>query len=68
MSPEILKRRYKIRHQGYRGRQITLPPGALASVTTGSPVTLLHSDKWVLLVPVETPVDEQVIQEAIKLK
>ena len=59
---EILKRRYKVRSQGYRGLQVTLPPEV--SFQKGEKVTLIH-DGFVLIVPAGTQVDEQAIQEAI---
>ena len=62
---EILRRRYKVRGQGNRGLQITLPPEV--NFKKGDQVTLLHNG-FVLIVPVETPVDEQMVKEAIKLR
>ena len=62
---EILKRRYKVRAQGTTGRQITLPPQV--TFKKGDEVTLLH-DGWVVIVPAGTPVDEQLIHQAIKLR
>jgi len=60
---EILKRRYKVRAQGYRGLQVTLPPEV--SFQRGEKVTLIH-DGFVLIVPAGMTVDEQMIQDAIK--
>ena len=60
-----LKRRYKIRAQGYSGRQVTLPPEV--RFKKGECVTLLH-DGFVVIVPAGTPVDEELLKQSIKLR
>lgn len=66
--PELLKRHYKVRPQGHSGgRQITLAPEALSIVSTGDKVTVLHTEKYALYVPVGTWIDEQAVDQAIKL-
>lgn len=61
---EILKRRYTVRGQGYKGKQITLPPEV--AFVKGTPVTLLHNG-FVLIVPPETKVNEKLLRRAVEL-
>ncbi len=62
---EILRRRYKVRSQSEKYKQITLPPECYFE--PGQRVTVIH-DGWVVIVPMGTAVDEQMIDRAIGLK
>ena len=59
---EILRRRYKVRAQSKKYKQVTLPPECC--LQPGQIVTLVH-DGWVVIVPAGTPVNEILIEQAI---
>jgi hypothetical protein len=62
---ELLKRKYQVRRASVYGKEVTLAPDTL--LQPGDTVVQIY-DGFVLIVPIGTEIDEDLLKKAIMLK